>query len=93
MPTNFYQLVPPFFHEFWTMEFRDASVNYAFFANITSKNCIEFGLPAFAEKPSSLAVINVRRLAAFSLLLVFFPIFICFLSSSHPSGRRRRDRV
>jgi hypothetical protein len=58
-PSNFYEIVNEFFEEFWTLEFEEEEVNWAFFAIITSTNCKDFKLNDFADKSYSLAVIKV----------------------------------
>ena len=60
LPINFHSLINPLFQEYWSLEFSDQEVNWAFFAKITSLNCQDFRLQAFAPQSTSLAVIKVR---------------------------------
>jgi hypothetical protein len=60
IPKNFYTIVAPLFDEFWKMEFDNDEVTWAFFAVITSMNCADYKLSAFAEQSYSLAIIKVR---------------------------------
>jgi hypothetical protein len=60
LPSNFYSVISEIFLYFWNLQFEDISVNYAFFAKITSKNCQDYNLASFADQSSSLAVIKVR---------------------------------
>lgn len=61
-PDNFEKVAGELFNEFWSLEFEDHEITWAFFAKITSLNCRDYNLPNFADTSYCLAVINVRCL-------------------------------
>ena len=63
VPKNFYEVINNVFTKFWTMEFTEAVVNQAFFANIDKSNAKDYGLTSYAENPMSLGVIRDRIIA------------------------------
>lgn len=60
LPNNFYKVANELFEEFWTMDFDDVEITWAFFAKINFLNCKEYNLEDFAEESSSLAIIKVQ---------------------------------
>lgn len=85
LPPNFYEVADALFEEFWSLQFEDKEVDFAFFANITIHNCHEYGLTAFSEKSYSFTVIRVSIILIF-LFFSFLLMLYFFRRRSYPIG-------
>ena len=96
IPGNFYDVATEVFNSFWHLEFEDQEINFAFFAKITSINCKDFKLEAFADTSSSLAVIREKLegkqyLSAEEFVYDFHQMFdniFLYYTSNHPAYKK-----
>jgi hypothetical protein len=70
LPVNFYDVIKPLFDHFWEKKIDNKEVAKAFFANINSTNCKDYGLKDFSSQSYSFSIIKVSYSSSSLVVLV-----------------------
>lgn len=72
--SDFYPIINDIFQLYWKLKLDDPSVGAAFFAQINSSNCSQYGLENFAHESTSLTIIKVMSVRAPCIVIIVFDV-------------------